>query len=274
MIELILDEFQFSTLWNGGILLYVLFSVILYLFLLPNEENHKKIHTFLFLAGLLVLYIAVGSPINMIARIKFSSHIIQIVLLLLVVPPLLIIGFKKKLVAQLMSIAIIKRIFNYVSRPWVAIITFFILFYVYHIPVVFDYVRVDLYLNYFYLLALFISAILLWLPILDSNALLKQTKLKYWSFISLLLCPFSFVLIYMETSLYTIYTNMDLFIKALEFCLPVYEKIPPETYMALLPFAPVEEQKFGGMILFASQIVIFGSIIIYNKRRVNNIQPK
>lgn len=97
MLDIILDEFHFSTLWNGEILLFGLFSAIIYLFLLPEEKNHSIWKTILFFTGLIVLFISIRSPINVIARIKLSTHIKQLILLLLVVPPLLIIGFKTKL---------------------------------------------------------------------------------------------------------------------------------------------------------------------------------
>ncbi|WP_165767966.1 cytochrome c oxidase assembly protein [Virgibacillus indicus] len=258
MLDILLEEFHFSTMWNGGILLFILFGVIIYLFILPEDKNHKWWRTILFFTGLIILFISIGSPLNVIGRIQFSTHIIQIVLLLLFAPPLLIIGFKKKTMEKILSIPVLAKIMRVITNPIAAIILFYLLFYGYHIPVIFNNARIDLYLNYFYLLALFIAAFLLWIPIISSNRLHQKQKRYYIIANIVLLIPYSLLLLLAKDVLYMIYTDVDMFISALAVCLPDFQDIPKEFFQAIMPFNPAEEQPKGGWILLVSQLVIFG----------------
>ncbi|MBY7142965.1 cytochrome c oxidase assembly protein [Virgibacillus sp. NKC19-3] len=273
MLDIILDEFHFSTLWNGGILLFGLFAAIIYLFLLPEEKNHSIWKTILFFTALIVLFIAIGSPINVIARIKFSTHIIQLVLLLLVVPPLLIIGFKKKIIEKIRTISVLDKMIHMLTNPVVAIFLFQLSFYAYHIPMLFDYVRIDLFLNYIFLLGLFISALLLWIPIVSPGRQTSGQKLKYCITNSLLLIPFSLLLFFASDSIYTIYSDIDAFIPALALCLPDYDTLTPEFFETLLPFDPVNEQQLGGGILLVSQVVVFGGLLLLRQVRKHSYFP-
>ncbi|MEC5423777.1 cytochrome c oxidase assembly protein [Virgibacillus sp. C22-A2] len=266
MIDIILDEFHFSTLWNGGILLFLLFGAIIYLFLLPDDRNHSSRKTILFFAGLIILFLAIGSPLNIIGRITFSTHIIQIVLLLFVVPPLFIIGFKMKIIGQLMAITTVGKAMQKITHPLSAIVVFHLLFYGYHIPALFNYVRIDIFLNYLYLLALFIGALLLWIPILSPNQLSFSQKLKYCVVNSILMIPFNLILLFSKDGLFSIYTDINLFVTALEFCLPDWETIPDDVFELLLPFNPVKEQQNGGIILMVSQLIMFSVMLLLTKR--------
>ncbi|WP_249870597.1 cytochrome c oxidase assembly protein [Oceanobacillus saliphilus] len=256
MLEIILDEFHFSTLWNGGILLFSMFGAIIYFFLLPSSKRHPLWKSILFLAGLIIIFIAIGSPLNVTGRIKFSSHIIQLVLLLLVAPPLIIVGFKTEILNRIQSVSVIKRVFDQLRNPITATILFQGFLYGYHIPIVFNFARIDLYLNYFFLLALFISALLFWIPILSRKQLAKGRKWKYAMLNVLLLTPFSIILLMADEGIYLIYSDMNLFISALALCLPDLTDVPPEFFASLLPFDPVHEQRLGATIFLISQVII------------------
>lgn len=266
MLDILLDEFHFSTMWNGGILLFILFGVIIYLFLLPEDKNHKLWRTISFFAGLIILFMSIGSPLNVTGRIQFSTHIIQIVLLLLAAPPLLIIGFKKKALEKILSIPVLAKIIHAITNPVAAIILFYLLFYIYHIPIIFNNARIDLYLNYFYLFALFIAAMLLWIPIISSSRLNRKQKRYYIIVNSILLIPYSLLLLLANDVLYLIYTDVDMFISALAVCLPDFQDIPKEFFQAIMPFNPTEEQPKGGWILLASQIAIFGFSLVMTEK--------
>jgi len=244
-------------LWNGGILLFILFGVIIYLLILPTGKDHKIWKTIVFFLGLTVVFIALGSPINVVARIKYSSHIIQLILLLLVAPPLLIIGFKYEMMKNVHSIEVLDKIIHVLTKPIVAVVVFYVLFYGYHIPAVFNFARVDLYLNYFFFFALFIAAFMLWIPIISPKILSKKQKNIYALINIVLFIPYSIILLLATEGMYSLYTDIDLFISSLALCLPDVENVPPEFFQSLLPFDPVHEQQVGGVILIVSQIVLF-----------------
>ncbi|SHG70269.1 cytochrome c oxidase assembly protein [Ornithinibacillus halophilus] len=262
MLEILLDEFMFGSLWNGGIFLFVAFAAIIYLFLLPHDDRHSIWKTLSFSLGLIAVFASIGSPLNIIGRIQFSTHIIQVVLLLFVAPPLLVYGFKQKSIDLVKDkLPVVKRFINFVTKPLFAIILFYGLVYVYHISFVFDFARMDLFLNYFYLLALFVAAILFWVPIISTNYSYKQ-RLIYTSSNILLLIPLSLIWLLVDKSLYTTYTDMTSFIAAMELCLPAGETLPTEYYSMLLPFDPVAEQVKGGLILLVAQLAIFSIALL------------
>lgn len=257
MLEIILDEFHFSTLWNGGIFIFIGFILIIYFLLLPQEKKHPIWKQAIFVLGMLAVFAALGSPLNVIARIKFSTHIVQLVLLLLVAPPMLIFGFKNEIFKRAKEIKILAYLLKIVTQPILGFILFFSIFYVYHIPAIFNYARLDLYINYFFMFALLVAAILLWLPIITVKRLTVKQKLLYIVLNILLFIPASLVLFTYDSSLYNVYSDADLFLQSLEACIPNLDGIPPEIAASLLPFDPVKEQVQGGVLLLISQSIIF-----------------
>lgn len=268
MLDIILDEFHFSTLWNGGIFLFTMFAAIIYFFLLPASKKHSWWKSFAFLLGLIVIFIAIASPLNVTGRIKFSTHSLQLVLLLLVAPPLLIAGFKTAILERMKSIGSMKKVMIVLTKPVVATVLFQIVFYSYHIPFMFNFARLDLYLNYFFLLALFLSSVLLWIAILSPDQLSRGQKWKY-SFVNvILLTPFSVILFFANTGLYAIYSDINLFMSALALCLPDLTDVPPEFFASLLPFDPVHEQWLGAIIFFAGKLISFAVVTFLSAKRI------
>ncbi|WP_163971185.1 cytochrome c oxidase assembly protein [Oceanobacillus halotolerans] len=263
MIDVILDEFHFSSLWNGGIFLFLSFSAIIYVLLLPASKNHSWKRIILFISGLIILFAAVGSPLNIYGRLLFSYHIGQVILLLLVAPPLILLGLKTKIPASFLKNPVVEKIKRIITSPVFTLILFNVLFYGYHIPFVFDNARVDLFLNYFYLLALFIGALLLWYPLISQTRLTRKQKGIYGITTSILLIPFSVWLLMMNTSLYNVYTDFSEFVASLEYCLPPGETLPVEYVEALLPIAPVYEQRLGGGIFLIIQILLFNGLLFF-----------
>ncbi|MHA6251582.1 cytochrome c oxidase assembly protein [Oceanobacillus sp. CAU 1775] len=257
MLEIILDEFHFSTLWNGGIFIYIGFIFVIYFLLLPQDKKYPIWKQLAFVLGMLAVFAALGSPINIIARIQFSTHIVQLILLLLVAPPLLIIGFKNEIIERAKEIKVLKSILSFLQKPAVGLISFFAIFYIYHIPAVFNYARLDLFINYFFMLALLFTAILLWLPIVSPNRMQAKGKQLYALLIFILFVPYSLLLFFFENSLYIVYSDAELFLQTLEACIPNLDGIPPELAASLLPFDPVYEQVKGGWFLLITQGVFF-----------------
>ncbi|WP_339228922.1 cytochrome c oxidase assembly protein [Oceanobacillus sp. FSL K6-2867] len=268
MLDIILDEFHFSTLWNGGIFLFTMFAAIIYFFLLPASKKLSWWKSFAFVLGLIVIFAAIASPLNVTGRIKFSTHCLQLVLLLLVAPPLLIAGFKTEILERVKSIRNMGKIISVLTKPVVAGAIFQVVFYGYHIPSIFNFARIDLYLNYFFLLALFLSSVLLWIPILSTDQLSCSEKRNY-SFVNvLLLAPFGLILLFANTELYAIYSDINLFMSALALCLPDLTDVPPEFFASLLPFDPIHEQLLGAIIFFAGILISFTAATFLSAKKI------
>jgi putative membrane protein len=256
MIDIMLEEFPFTSLWNSGIFLFLAFAAVIYLFLLPQEKNHPLWKSLVFFLGLIIVFIATGSPLNIIGRIQFSAHIIQVVLLCFIAPPLLLIGMKKRIIDRAKEVSALNKVISFLSKPYVTLGLFLIVLYAYHHPPIFDQARVDLYGNYLYIFVLFLTALLLWTPIISqkNNA---RFSLVYHIICIGLVVPLAGLLLFSKDILYQAYTDMTTFTQALEVCLPPGQALSPELVLLLLPFEPIMEQQIGGIIWLVSGFVVF-----------------
>lgn len=271
MIKLLLDELHVSSVWNGGILLLAFFTIILYLFILPNGKNHTWWKSVVFIVGVVVAYIAIGSPLNIVARIQFSTHIIQLLLFFLVAPPLLIIGFKTEIIHRVMKFPIAKKIAQILTNPYFVFIIFLLAISLFHLPSVFDAGRMDIYVNYFYMFGLFFLAILFWIPVVTRIRLNQKQKIIYLGASMIALVPVSLFLMFSTDNLYQTYSDLGVFVEALEACFPPDEEpLPASFYETLLPNKPHMEQQLGGKILLIGEVIIFVITMIL----VSIIEPR
>ncbi|WP_078544997.1 cytochrome c oxidase assembly protein [Litchfieldia alkalitelluris] len=275
MLLELLSNFSFHTQWNAGVLLMVLLSIVFYLFLLPTPSNHPKVKSVLFIFGLFLIFFTVGSPLNLLGRIIFRGHIAQMLILIVIVAPLLILGFKSTIVSKAVTYQKLKKFLTFIKKPQITIVVFHVLFIGYHIPAVFNYVRISYFLNYFYLLLLFLAALLLWTPLIpiikELDFLSVKQKVRYCLWNVVFFSPLALWFIFSEQILYSIYIDPDLIRLSLEVCLPPgepIESIPEEFFDYLLPFPPLREQQLGGWLLLIGQGLVFGSVGLWMRKKV------
>jgi cytochrome c oxidase assembly factor CtaG len=81
-----------SSGWNWNPLVVAACFVTAYLYGLACHWKFRR-KSFFFLAGLVVFFLALASPLDLLARgVLFSAHMFQHLLLVLIVPPLLLLG--------------------------------------------------------------------------------------------------------------------------------------------------------------------------------------
>ncbi|WP_243293038.1 cytochrome c oxidase assembly protein [Bacillus sp. FJAT-47783] len=262
-IEL-LTNFSYHLLWNFGVLFIVLLAAILYLFLLPTSVDHKKKKTAMFLTGLLFFFLALGSPLNIMGRLLFRAHMIQMIILLFVSAPLIVYGFKWDLFERLMKRFRFKRFVHLLLNPLWAIAVFHLLFVLYHVPAVFNFVRVHYVWNYVSVFILFSVGLILWIPIFHSMRsfqAMEHSKVNAYFLVNgTLLLPCAILFILSPSSIYSIYSDPDLLISAVALCLPqgvTIDMLSNDLITTLLPFSPVQEQRMASVILLGSVVVIF-----------------
>ncbi|MEH7384458.1 cytochrome c oxidase assembly protein [Bacillus sp. JJ1521] len=272
MISQILDGFSFHSQWNGGVIFFTLILIVLYMFLLPTAKDHKKYKSIAFAGSMLLILFAVGSPLNLLGRMLFRAHIIQIVVVLLIAAPLLVIGMKTNLLEKGLKNNGVKKVYQFLVHPVFAIVLFHGLFIGYHVPGLFDWIRTGYFTNYFFLVGLILAAALLWWPIIapikeQDHMTLKQ-KLIYIVVNIVLFLPVTLFLWLSNGELYSVYSDTSQMLAALALCMPLGEEIPPDLLETLLPYPPISEQKNGAIILFISQALIFGlsAIWLYMKK--------
>ena len=100
---------------------------------LADEVDPRRVATFT--AGVLVIFVALLSPIHELSdNYLFSAHMVQHVLLTLVAPPLLILGCPDWVIRPLLRPNMAFRAARILTHPVVAFGTFNVIFSMWHIP--------------------------------------------------------------------------------------------------------------------------------------------
>src|SRR5690625_4059089 len=141
-----LQIFGFRALWSPYFATY-LFTLCLIYFLVTGPfkekfggtENPTIKNQVYFYLGIIILYIVKGSPIDLLAHIMLSAHMIQLAIYFLVFPIFIIKGIPVWIWRKLFNAPILKHILKVFSHPIISLVLFNLLFSLYHMPIVFDF---------------------------------------------------------------------------------------------------------------------------------------
>ncbi|TQR17871.1 cytochrome c oxidase assembly factor CtaG [Psychrobacillus vulpis] len=268
-----LSIFGFQALWSPVMIGVLVVITILYFLITVKWRKDFKVSEPLskkevayFLTGLVILYVIKGSPIDLMGHIMFSFHMTQMALLLLLVPPILMKGIPWWVWKVVIDLPVVRKVFPILTKPLFALITFSALFSIYHIPLVFDYIKLDEGLHSTYTFILFISAVFMWWSIVDIKGERKLHGLKKIGYIigsAVLITPACALIIFSGTPLYDTYSNPDAWLKAMELCVPTstlagLSLSGPELFSNMPPF---EDQQLGGIIMKVIQEIIYGVLL-------------
>src|SRR5690625_2978010 len=124
--------FGFRALWSPYFLAFVLLvSLLYYLFTGPyrhvfgNVERATINEQLFFYSGMLVIYIAQGSPVDLLAHIMMSAHMTQMALFYLLFPILIIRGLPNWMWEKIINVKGLKAFFKFATIPLIALIVFF-----------------------------------------------------------------------------------------------------------------------------------------------------
>jgi putative membrane protein len=175
-----------------------------------DEEPVTTTKRVLFYAGVLVLVIGLSWPIHDLGEERlFFFHMIEHLLVALVAPPLLLAGmpwwFLRALVAPILPLV------KFLTKPLVALILFNAWLALLHVPGVVELQLTDELFHRFAHLMLFVTAIIMWWPVIDpipdTQSLTPFGKMGYVFLQSLVpTIPASFMTLG-STPLYHIYTT-------------------------------------------------------------------
>ncbi|EGK11293.1 cytochrome c oxidase assembly protein [Kroppenstedtia eburnea] len=196
-------------LWNVGLNLVVVALGSWYLVVTTRRRESlaagKPVppgQKLLFLIGLALFYLALGSPMETIGHELFSIHMLQQSILYLIVPPLIIRGIPDWMWRRWLKIAPVRKWAAWGRRPFVSLILFNGLFSFYHIPPVFDFLMGD---DFYQLLShgvLMSAAALMWWPVMtplkEETVLSPLRKLGYIAAAGVLLTPACALIIFSE----------------------------------------------------------------------------
>jgi len=128
-----------------------------------------------FLAGLAVLWFAIGSPMDGFADALLSAHMVEHLLLMSAVPPLLLCGlpvapllrglpraFVRYFISPFLRMPNVRRFSHWLTQPLVAWLLMNITFLAWHIPTAYDFALEHEYWHVFEHLCFLTSSLLFW----------------------------------------------------------------------------------------------------------------
>lgn len=273
---LTLDIFGFTALWSPYFLI-ALSGLLAVYFLLVFKYYHRfkdgspataKQATY-FTLFVVVLYITKGSPVDLMGHIMFYMHMIQMAVLYLVVPPLLIFGLPDWLWRSFLSLPVVHSVFHVLTKPLIALIMFNGIFSIYHIPLIFDVVKTNMWLHAGYTVTLFILAVNMWWPLINKlpeyQTLTGLKKIGYIFADGVLITPACALIIFADTPMYATYSDPNAWAQALQLCVPsttlsALDLSGPETFSSI---SLIHDQQLGGVIMKIIQEIVYGFFLAY-----------
>lgn len=271
-----LGIFGFMALWSPFFILALVFITVVYFLITvkwrdsfkESEKLTSKEATY-FILAMVLLYGIKGSPVEVMSTILFSAHMAQMALLYLVVTPLLVLGIPKWVWKAAVELPVIKQIFKFMTKPLISLLSFNIIFSIYHIPLVFDNIRTDATLHGLATVILFLLSLFMWWPLLnpvdDDIDLSGLKRIGYILGSAVLLTPACGLIIFAENPLYAPYYDPQEFLKALALCVPVntlegLTLTGPELFTDM---STENDQQLGGVIMKIVQEIVFG-VMLFN----------
>ncbi|CAM5189179.1 Putative membrane protein OS=Ureibacillus acetophenoni OX=614649 GN=SAMN05877842_101351 PE=4 SV=1 [Ureibacillus acetophenoni] len=271
-----LSIFGFQALWSPYLIGVIVFLTVVYFLVTVKwrkdfkvSEPLKKSEAIYFLLSMITLYIVVGSPIDLLSHILFSMHMVQMAFLLLLLPLLIIKGIPWWIWSIVVNAPVVRKIFKVFTQPVVAVFVFAMMFSLYHIPGIFDTIKLDETFHGIFTFILFLSAFFMTWPLMNPvNEMPKMKSLYKIGYIianAVLITPACALIIFADQPLYATYYDGEMWLKAMELCVPIgtlsgLNLSGPELffpgYMTL-----VGDQQTGGVLMKIIQEIIFGVIL-------------
>lgn len=220
-----------------------------------------------FITSVLILYAIKGSPLDLMGHLMFYIHGISMVILVLLIPPLFITSIPQWLWRSLLRVKIIHSLFGVFTKPIIAVFLFNGLFSFYHIPMVFDYVMQNRFLQDGYLVALFIAAIFMWWnllsPLQEYKPLSGLKKIAYLFANSILITPACALIIFADNPIYSAYYDPNIWGNVMSLC------VGPGTFSNLNISGPelfssmplIYDQRLGGVVMKIIQEIIYAVVL-------------
>ncbi|MDQ0216058.1 putative membrane protein [Oikeobacillus pervagus] len=161
---------------------HLLFTLAIFAFLYGFLIKHYTTtalfskQCFLFIVSLILFYFSIESPIS---HVSMSTHMVQMSILYFMVPPILLLGIPSQIFRFLHRHSWTKTMKPFIISPNHALISFAILFFLYHIPSVLTWLLQHSFLLKGYSIILLLLAFPMWWPIVaPMDILCAKNKLK------------------------------------------------------------------------------------------------
>lgn len=180
--------------WNFLLFVFLFGITIVYSYVLFKFTSIRLFskQPVLFFLSLILLYITIGSPLSAFSHLSFSLHMVHMSFLYFIVPPLILAGIPKSLFDLRKKIPLFNGIQKVLLTPKQALFLFSLLFLLYHLPVILNFLTQNAFFQHGYLFLLFILSFSLWWPIISPDPkqrLYNEKKKKYLLLSGLILMP-------------------------------------------------------------------------------------
>ncbi|MBD2868460.1 cytochrome c oxidase assembly factor CtaG [Paenibacillus arenilitoris] len=272
-----LQYFTFEELWTPWFLFGMAAIVILYFYLIgPWREKHNPqapaatgMQKALFVSAIVLLYLAHGGPLNLLGHLMFTFHMVNMSISYLIVPPMVLLGVPSFVWRKMFSAGFWKK-FSLLMHPIITIVLFNMLFSIYHVPVVHDYVMTHFTVHRLYYLVLLVTSFMMWWqiasPVPEWSKLTDLKKMAYVFANGVLLTPACALIIFANESMYAIYSDPNVWVTAMGYCVSgdpsrLLESFSGPQFFNLMDVK--EDQQTGGIIMKLVQELMYGIILAY-----------
>ena len=260
-----LDIFGFRALWSPYLFLITILVMAFYFYVtyFRAKDQFKKKEAIYFSIAMILLYVIKGSPIDLLGHLSFTVHMIQMAFLFLVIPPFFILGIPEWLLRKF----VLKKWFLLLTQPLITLIFFNGLFSFYHVPSIFDVVKVNIVLHGIFTTVLFISSLFMWWHLVnkieDKQQLSGLKKIGYIFANGILITPACALIIFSKVPMYATYADPAVWMEAMKLCVPAgtlsgLNLSGPQMFIHM---PVIEDQQAGGVIMKVIQEIVYGIIL-------------
>jgi cytochrome c oxidase assembly factor CtaG len=157
--QLFLNSWDFHPTVVIGCALFL----VTYLVAVRFQPNRK---TILFSLGVLVIFLALVSPVDDLGDIYlFSAHMVQHMMLGMIAPLLLVTGLPSSMAETFLKLPLISRLENILGYPPLALVIANGTFWIWHLPVLYDLTLANETVHIFEHLMFIVTGVMLWWPV-------------------------------------------------------------------------------------------------------------
>lgn len=270
----VLEVFGFRALWSPFFIV-ALITILVGYFLITIKFREKfstsepltRREAALFTTGIVLLYLIKGAPIDLMGHLMFYAHMIQMAILYLVIAPLLIVGIPKWIWRNILNQKLVKPVFQFFTRPLIALVLFNGMFSFYHVPLIFDVIKTDMWLHASYTSLLFVISIFMWWPLVNEleeyQTLSGIKKIGYIFADGILITPACALIIFADSPMYATFSDPAAWMQALKLCVPQttlasLDLSGPEMFNSL---SLIDDQQLGGVLMKIIQEIVYGVVL-------------
>ncbi len=249
-----LNDFSFAEWWSPWFALGMAAVMIGYFYLIgpwrkkhaPGEARPTILQTAYVVSAAAMFYLTQGGPLQLMGHLNFTVHMVNMSLSYLIVPPLLLLGVPA-FVWRLAFRSPRWRKLGWLMHPMLTLVLFNMLFSIYHMPIVFDYVMANPVAHWIYYAVLLVTSCMMWWqivsPVPDWKRMADVRKMGYIFANGLLLTPACALIIFASGPMYAAYAEHG--------------------HGTFVIFDALQDQQLGGIIMKLVQEVMYGAILAY-----------